>query len=252
MALTYNQILRQVEKNCGLERGILLTDLDKKQDVTDDINLAVSDVLSTIFDSGAGGSWVFDDSSHLDYPIIETDLVAGQRDYSFTEDGAGNLILDIYRVMVKDRDGKYQEIEPVAQFARNSVNQNTDSMINGEDKQGTPKRYSKTGNGIFLDLIPSYSWRQANEGEKGLKVFINREMTYFDTDDTDKVPGFDATLHEYLALVPSYKIARNNSLNNVSLLERDLEVMKLKIKKRYGMRERDITRGMRPAVESTK
>jgi len=83
------------------------------EDKTRDINLALDRVFSLIF--SVGGTWQFDDSNHTDYPIITTNLVSGQRDYSFVTDGAGNFILDIYKVMVDDGTGIFRELTPVDQ-----------------------------------------------------------------------------------------------------------------------------------------
>jgi hypothetical protein len=244
MSLNYNQLIREIEKNCGFDVGGISNNVQRKADFTADINMAVSDTVHEIFD--AGGTWQYDDTSHPDYPIIRTDLISGQRDYTFTYDEQGNLILDIYRVVVMGKDGIKREIDPVDIQSRNSNLVNTDSLINGVDAQGQPSRYDKTANGILLDLIPDY------DAEGGLEIYINRESIAFLTTDGAKTPGFAGTYHEICALIPSYKYARNKSLGNVARLEKDVNEMKAKIKAYYGKRERDIKRRLIPNKENNR
>lgn len=221
--MTFSQIVREIDKNCKSNSSTYPL-ADKVQD----INLALSDAMALAFE--AGGTWQFDDSNHTDYPIITTALVSGQRDYAFTTDEQGNLILDIYKVMARiSSTGQYQEIYPVDVQS----GQTTESFYDGQNLTGLPYRYDKTANGIFLDPIPNFN------SSDGLKIYINREGSFFTTSDTTKKPGIDPLCHEYLALVPSYKYARTNSLPNVVRLEKDMMLAEKKIISRYANRERD-------------
>lgn len=229
MSMNFTQIVREIDKNCK-SNSVSYPLADKVQD----INLAMSDALTIAFE--AGGTWQYDDSNHTDYPIITTTLVSGQRDYAFTEDQDGNLILDIYKVMVRiSETGQYQEVFPVDVQSDND----TESFYDGQNVSGIPYRYDKTANGIFLDPVPNFS------SSDGLKIYINREATFFTTADTTKVPGIDPLCHEYLALVPSYKYARTNSLSSVSRLEKDKELMEKRLTRRYARREQDVENVLR-------
>lgn len=205
-----------------------------------DVNLALDKVFSIIF--RAGGSWQFDDANHTDYPILTTNLVSGQRDYTFTEDSGGNLILDIYKVMVKGSDGVFRDLTPIDQqgFDTNELNPavNHHTINDGQNGTGTPTAYDKTGNGIFLDLIPNYN------STGGLKIFVNREASYFTSADTTKVAGFAGLFHEYLALRPAYMYAQRHGLENANRLKQEMLEMELGIEKYYGQRERDTSRRM--------
>lgn len=213
-----------------------------------DINLSLDKIYSIIF--AAGGTWNFDDSNQTDYPIIRTNLVAGQRDYSFVTDASGNLILDIYKVLVADSAGVYRTIQPY-----NVQSQDTRaSFTNGANTGGIPTNYDKTANGIFLDFVPNYNYTN------GLMVYINREGSYFTVADTTKKPGFAGLFHEYLALNTSYKYAARKGLQiaggrirggvRTGLLG-DVYDMEQAIGDYYGTRERDINRRMTPAPSST-
>lgn len=237
-----NGIIQIAEQNCKLNDGDISGDVTLMAQFTAGINLAIDEVLGFMFP--LGGTWQLDDYNQTGYPIITTDLVSGQRDYTFVSDGAGNIVLDIYRVMVKDNGGIYKEILPIDQDTPNNTNQNTDSFIDGRNTSGIPKRYDKLGNGIFLDPIPNYN------STAGLKVMINREATYFVVGDTTKKVGFASLFHEYFALSPSYKYARTKDLDNKNDLKTDMLAMQEAIKKYYGKREKDVKNRMSPGQQN--
>lgn len=241
---SYKGIVQIYEKEIGANRGDISGDTNKLKEFTADANLAWDDFLVRALK--ASGTWQFDDSNHTDYPIIFTNLVSGQRDYSFTVDGSSNLILDIYKVMVADASGVYREISPIDQQTPNSNNQNTDSFINGQNKTGVPTRYDKTANALFLDLIPSYNYTN------GLKVFINREASYFVYTDTTKKPGVPGTLHRWFAIKPAMEYARRHSLVTYNGLALEVSKLEQQIDSTFGNRERDMSKGLRANVENTR
>lgn len=221
-----NGILQRIEKRCGFQDGAITGNATKLAQFTGDVNTALDKVLSMIF--AVGGTWQFDDSNHTDYPIITTNIVSGQRDYTFTTDQTGNLILEVYKVLVADDSGDYREILPVDQQSDAPVN-----YTDGNNTTGLPITYDKTGNGIFLDPIPNYS--ETN----GLKVFINREASYFATTDTTKKPGIAGLFHEYLVLHPSYHYCLNNRIETTRDLKVELLEMEEAIMDFYKLREKD-------------
>lgn len=236
MSLTYTQILAKINQNLSTDSTTYPT-----ADKTVDINLAIDNLLLILFGT-AGGTWQFDDSNQTDYPIITTNLVSGQRDYSFTTDNTGNLILDIYKVQIKDSSGIYQDITPVDQQTTDIPN----SFADGQNLTGTPTCYDKTGNGIFLDLIPSYN------STNGLRVFVNREATYFTTSDTNKKLGFSGLYHQYLVLFPCYEYARARGLDSANRFKSDMLELESRIKFNAGQRERDVKRKMTPLYQNNK
>lgn len=222
-----NGLLQLIERNLKLGDGAITGNATRKAEFTADINLAVDKVFELIFHNS--GTWQFDDSGHSDYPIITTNLVSGQRDYSFTTDEQGNLILDIHKVMIANDNGTYHEIYPIDV----ETQRGTDSFYDGLNVGGQPYRYDKTANGIFLDPIPNYS--ETN----GLKIYINREGSYFTTSDTTKKAGFAGLFHEYLALRPSYQYAYRNGLKNANVLKQEMLEMENAIEVYYSNRSRD-------------
>lgn len=200
-----------------------------------DINVAMDDAIDIAIKSCGIGQ--YDDTNHTDYPIITTNLVSGQRDISYTADGTGNLILDIYKVMVMDTSGVYQEIPQVDMQSERW----TESFYDGQNITGQPTKYDRTGNGIFFDIIPNYS--QTN----GIKIFINREGSYFTVSDTTKKPGLDGRLHEYLVISAACKFAQRNGLNNETALYNRKVLFEKKISEVYSKKDR----GVRKILQKT-
>lgn len=240
-------LIQLCEDYCGFNRGDILGDTTLLQKFTGYINLALDDAWSIILQ--ASGKWHFDDINYPDYPMIETNLISGQRDYSFVTDQDGSIVLEIFRVMVADPSGTYHEIHPVDQFQTTygTANlENTDAMINGSNATGTPTRYSKTSNGIFLDVIPNYN------GVRALQVFIDREASYFVTSDTTKKPGYVGVFHQYLALWASEFYAGIKTLTNLKKLNSDKMQMKRDLGQYYARRDRDTPKRMVANVENNR
>lgn len=239
MSLSAKNIVDLIDTNAGTTS----TSYPTAQKVVD-INLALDRVWSIILQSS--GVWHFDDTNHEDYPIITTNLVSGQRDYAFTSDENGNLILEIYRVMVANNSGIFYDLRQIDQ---NQANFESLSMVDGQNIQGQPSKYNKTANGIFLDAIPNYSYTD------GIKIFIDREASYFTTLDTfytTKRPGFAGIFHEYLALRPAYQYCYRKGLQRASALYNEMIRMEEKIEEFYSKRDKDQPQKIIPVYRSSR
>ena len=234
-----NGIIQTIERRLFGRGGYgqISGDADQLASFTAEVNLALDKALSIIL--AADGRWQFDDSNHSGYPIITTNLVQGQRDYSFTTDGASNLILEIAKaaILPSATATLYQELTPVDVQSGGQT-----PLLEGSTVQGVPYEYDKTANAIFLDPIPSYN------ATNGLKLYINREASYFTVSDTTKMPGFAGIFHEYLALVPSYVYARDNSIESRNSLKNDILEMEEKLEAYYTHRNKDERVVMRPRI----
>ena len=223
MSLTFNQTISLID----IEVGSNSTSYPLATKVLD-INVSMDTAIDiAIKECGTGQ---FDDTNHTDYPIISTDLNANQRDVSYTTDQTGNLILDIYKVLVMNESGVYSEIPQVDVQSE----YNTQSFTNGENQTGTPTSYDRTGNGIIFNVIPSYT--KLN----GVKIYINREGSYFTISDTTKKSGLDGRLHEYLVIGPAYKFACRKGLQNKDDLLNRMLILENKIKEVYARKDRDV------------
>lgn len=237
---TKGGLIQIVERNLGFADAGISGDSTLLAQTTSDINIALDEALSNIFE--VGGTWQFDDSNHTDYPIITTNLVSGQRDYSFTVDGNSNLILEIFKVMVADQNGVFHEIKPVdVSSGRAPVN-----FDSGQNVTGIPNTYDKLANGIFLDAIPSYNYTA------GLKIYINREASYFTTSDTTKKAGFAGLYHIFLAWYASYMYAFRKSLPIANGFLGEMTKTKEAMKDHYKSREKDARKFIKPLRHSSR
>lgn len=225
----YKGIIQVIERELGFKRGDISGDATKLKEFTADINIAWDDYLSIALP--ASGTWQFDDSNQTDYPIIKTNLVDGQRDYTFSTDEGGNLILDIYKVAILPSATAtlYQEIYPVDQQTKD----HGDNLVAEVTTEGVPYQYDKTANGIFLDPIPSYN------ATSGLKVYINREASYFTSADTTKKPGCPGLHHKYFALKPALDYARRHSMSVEASLRNEVQLMERAIAEYFSKRSKD-------------
>lgn len=237
---TKGGLIQIIERNLGFADAGISGDSTLLAQTTSDINIALDEALSNIFE--VGGTWQFDDSNHTDYPIITTNLVSGQRDYSFTVDGNSNLILEIFKVMVADQNGVFHEIKPV-DISSGRAPVNFDS---GQNVTGIPNTYDKLANGIFLDAIPSYNYTA------GLKIYINREASYFTTSDTTKKAGFAGLYHIFLAWYASYMYAFRKSLPIANGFLGEMNKTKEAMKDHYKSREKDARKFIKPLRHSSR
>lgn len=239
MSLTFSNICSIIDDNCGTSSTSFPTATKTRY-----INLGIDNLLLLLFSNGAGGTWQYDDYNHSHYPIITTNLVSGQRDYHFTTDEDGALILDIYKAQVKDQNGVFHDLTYKDMQGYDPDLPTT--FTDGEDSTGTPTYFDLTANGIFLDLIPSYN------STNGLRLFINREAHYFEATDTTQKLGFSGIYHEYLVLYACYQYARAKSLESRETFKRDLQEMEERIKNHSYQRERNVAKVLKVQVEDYK
>ncbi len=238
---TKNGLIQKLERKLGFNDGDISGDAGRLAYFTGDLNSALDYIYGVIFK--VGGTWQFDDSNHTDYPIITTNLVSGQRDYSFTSDANGNLILDIQKVFVADETGLFREVTPV-DVPSGAPSNYTD----GQNTQGQPNSYEKNGNGIFLDPIPNYN------RTGGLKIYVNREGYYFTVADTTRKPGFAGLFHDYLVYKVAYEYSFGKVLPTVNVNGLKEEMLRLEnaITEHYMAREKDVQKKLVPATNRNK
>ena len=205
---TLDGLVQEYEREIGKEYGFISGNTTRLKAFTSATRSAWDRYLHLALKSS--GTHQFDDSNHEDYPFIEADLVANQRDITYTTDDNSTFILDIFKVMLKNSDGVYFELQPIDQQYRGQGM----SIWDGQSATGTPTQYDKTANGIIFDVLPNYNWRQATEGERGVKMFVNREASYFTYTDTTKLPGCPGIHHDYFFLRPALEYAGRNNLAN--------------------------------------
>ena len=234
---TKRGLIQIIEQTLGFPDAYISGNTTRLALWTASINVGLDKVFHIIF--GAEGKWDFDDSNHTTDPILTTNLVGGQRDYPFSSDAGDNLILDIKRVFVRSSStAPYKEIFPID--VQSDLEGDIGGLADGLNTEAIPDRYDKTARSIFLEPIPP------SNVTAGLKLYVNREGSYFATTDTTKVPGFGGLYHEYLVLEPCYRYARANNLEIKETLKRDVLELEKNITEYYSRRSRDERTVMTP------
>lgn len=210
---TKRGLVQFYEKEIGQDYGYVSNNTERLAEFTARVGKALDDYI-LIWAKNAG-TWQADDINHTDFQIITTNLVSGQRDYSWVTDENGNRVVDLSKVLIlpSATSTDYIEIYPV-----DETNVDMTAILTGT-AQGVPGQYGKMSNSILLDPIPSYN------ATNGLKMVVNREGSYPVVSDTTKIIGVPV-YHEYFYLKPAYEKARINNLANRDELEKaivDLE-----------------------------
>ncbi len=184
----------------------------------------VSDILLN-----SDNTWQWDDTNNTDFPIATSDLVNGQKDYSFA-----STFLKIERVEALDSTGSYYPLYPIdtADFKQMNITETEYSTTNG-----LPIHYDKIGNSIFLYPQPDTTQVTATDG---LKVRFQRAGSYFATTDTTKEPGFASIFHKLIPLYASLEYASANEMvNKVNMLTGKIEKAESRLEKFMGKRQKD-------------
>jgi hypothetical protein len=228
------------EKEIGANRGDISGNLIRLKEFTAEANNALDEYTRLAI--SASGRWKFDDSNHSDFPEIITDLVGDQRAYTFVNDEQGNVILDIYRVYVKNDQGNYVLITPIDPDTETVDVTNYD----GQNTTGFSYEYDKTANAILLNRVPPTNVTD------GLKVSINREASYFTYQDTTRKPGIYGLHHKYLYLKPALDYARRNTQTTFPRIEMEVLRIEREIKDGINRRAKDERRRLTVRQESTR
>jgi|TARA_R100001530_G_scaffold1410_1_gene2544 hypothetical protein len=165
-------------------------------DIARNVNRHYDNVVTKIL--RADKRWEWDDTNKTDLPIAGIDLVASQEGYGVT----AATFLKIKRIDAKDQDGNAIPLRP---FDLDQIPHIGDNEF--LNTAGTPRYYRIQGSSVFLYPKPSY----ASTG--GLRVFYQRNVTYFTASSTDTVPGFAENFHRLLSLGAAYDYAIANGLN---------------------------------------
>lgn len=229
-----NGIIQRIEVACGFPDGGISGDTTLIKQFTGSVNETLDRATDIALRSSQ--MWQFDDTNHSSYPETTFNLVSGTRRYALTSDSNSNLILEIYKVFVMDTAGVFVELAPVDP----QTDSYADGFTSGQDQEGLPYEYDKTGKYIDLNPVPNYSQTG------GIKVLLTREGSYFVYTDTTKKPGIAGSFHEYFVVRPSYLYARDKSLPNVQGLYNDMLRLEADIASFYSRRDRDEVPVIRP------
>ena len=152
---------------------------------TRNINRRYDEVVSIILQ--ADGRWKWDDTNNTSQPTTSINMTSETTAVAIPD----TTYLTINRVEVKDVNGNFYKLTPFNE--REITNQ---AMTEFLKTPGRPLYYEKVGG--FLNLYPKPSSANVTL-TSGLKIYFQRDASYFLTTDTTKVPGFAASFHRILS-----------------------------------------------------
>lgn len=178
----YNGLIQECERRLFAGKyGAISGNTDLLAGFTDRINRGMDRGVQLI--ERADGRWQWDDTNQTDYPIATTNLVSGQRDYTFATSH-----IEIIKVEIKDESGNWTYLTPI------DIKDQTYPLEETYEDDAQPRFYDKLANSLFLYPSPNYN------STNGLKIFYKRGPSYFTTSDTTKTPGLNPLFNVYPAI----------------------------------------------------
>ncbi|HDY87535.1 MAG TPA: hypothetical protein ENH82_05380 [bacterium] len=178
--------------------------------------------------------WEWDDTNQTDLPIANIDLVSNQQDYGIT----AAEFLRIRKIDILESNGSSR---PLRLFTLEDLRGRADAEF--QKTAGTPLYGRIQASSLFLYPKPNYS------STNGIRIFYQRNMTYFVAGDTTKKPGFAEPFHRIISLGMAYEYERTNGLKDKrDEAVKEIGEMKTELIDFYTLR-RDTKNTMRPMRE---
>ena len=154
----------------------------------------------------AYGGWIFDDKNNTDFPEATTALVSAQQDYALPVDASF-----VHGVSIKDQSGNWKILKPI------TLEQIQEKCDEAEfyETNGDPEFYRPLSGSV--KLYPASNFSQ----DASLKLHYTRDISYFETTDTIKVPGFNIQYHEALPVYMALQFSSTNSLTMKNKLQEE-------------------------------
>lgn len=154
----------------------------------------------------AYGGWRWDDSNQTDLPQATATLTSGTSKYTIP---TGSLT--VYSIEIKNSSGIYSKITPLT--AEQIEQFGTLTELNDSAATGVPSFYRLVGDTIELFPNPNYT------ASAGIKVYFDRDISSFSSNDTTKTPGFAAPYHRILSIGAAMDYASaNNMVDKITIL----------------------------------
>lgn len=175
--------------------------------------------------TSADNKWQFDDTNHTNAPVATADIVADQKDYTFSDE-----FLIVTRLETKDTSGNWRVLPQIDERETSTAYEEL------QKTSATPTSYDVRGKQIYL-FPPSDT-----NVTGGLRVFFQRKPSYMDSGDTVKEPGIPLQFHEYLILYASHVYAQAKGLPVKNDLFTRIQVMEQAITNHFRKRN-EVKRG---------
>ena len=130
----------------------------------------------------------WDDFNHTDRPSGTLNIVSGQNDYTISEDDNSLDILNITKVRILQSSSATDYIDVTRMFVNDRGAPNV--LSPNPSETGAPRLFLEQGNTIYFDKLFNYS------ATDGIKIFFERQQSYFVSTDDTKEPGIPRPFHE--------------------------------------------------------
>lgn len=191
----------------------------------------VSMVLESADDAG------YDDPRWGDFPIQSTDLVSGQRRYSF---GVSDAVVSFDRIDVSYDGSTWVKAEPI-DSSRLPFSLGDGSTAASEDDvdanfSASAPRYDIEG-GFTVALYPRPT---ASAGKLVVRCSrVAKPISESDVSTGTAVPGFDVNFHYLLAYGPALEFASAHRLPNAGDIAAVLADGEARLRRQYGRKQPD-------------
>ena len=205
-----NGVIQRIEKYTGLGSGSISGNSTLLQIITASVNDAFDELMPLIL--SYSDKLRFDDINHTDLPVGTVNLVSGQGDYSFTEDDNSLDILNItdVRILTSATATAYSDLKRM--YLDDVLAPR--AMSPDSTETGVPTHWLEFNNSIFFYPEPNYA------ATNGIKIYFEREQSYFVSSDTTKEAGIPKPFHRLLPLIASHEWIIENKPSNTVLITR--------------------------------
>lgn len=222
-------LIQDCEFLTGLDRGTISGTTQLLEDFTRMMNIHYHRVVTMVLKSHDG--WDFDDSNHLDFPILTTPLTLN-RDYQIP---VSEKVLKIKRLDVSWDGQVAYEATPfdINESGLGYIFDLNEDQIDGRFNKTEPAYDTLYGS---IMLFPRADQVDIDAGGK-LQITWSREIDEFTTADTTQEPGFDEPFHRMLSLGASFDYAKVRQLPMANDLFALLSDYEARLKEYYGKKQ---------------
>lgn len=194
-------------------------------DLIRNVNRHYDNVVSLIMQSD--GRWKWDDTNNTSQPATSITMTGGINQVAIPD----TTYLTINRVEVLNNNGNYSVLKPIHE---KEIGQ---ALSEFQKTDGTPLYYEKVGG--FLNLYPAPSSSNVVL-TSGLKVYYQRDASYFVVSDATKVPGFATPYHRLLSYGAALDYAIANGMSNkINIITPLIQKMEQELMTFYSSRSKD-------------
>lgn len=208
-----------------------------ESDLVVDMNNALSDIWVRI--KVARGAMEFDDQNASTLPYYTLNLTASTQQYDVSNDGTDDLFT-IHKVQVLDGSSVWRDVPRIV------ANDDGQGGFSTTDTARVPTGYYDMWPFLVFKEIPSTSVAS------GIRVWADREITYFASGGTTFVVGIPLLYHPLVAEKAALTYAISKGMNAAGNIQRLIQIGEARIDEYEGHRRKDEPRRLTIAKHDNK